>query len=69
MFCYLDGGIWYRFYIGHQHQCVTDDDLYRIYLNANFAMAAALSLVLGGITWVCLAVARIKGAASVSMGG
>ncbi|MGR5144434.1 ABC transporter permease [Photobacterium sp. DNB23_23_1] len=38
-------------------------------LNANFAMAAALSLVLGGITWICLAVARIKGAASVSMGG
>ncbi|CAM3619030.1 Sulfate transport system permease protein CysW [Vibrio aerogenes CECT 7868] len=38
-------------------------------LNANFAMAATLSLVLGGITWLCLVMARMKGAGSVNMGG
>ncbi|MEI8631387.1 ABC transporter permease [Vibrio sp. PP-XX7] len=38
-------------------------------LNANFAMAAALSLVLGGMTWLCLAVARMQGTASMNMGG
>ncbi|SHO58699.1 Molybdenum transport system permease protein ModB [Vibrio quintilis] len=38
-------------------------------LNANFAMAATLSLVLGGITWLCLVMARLKGAGSVNMGG
>jgi putative spermidine/putrescine transport system permease protein len=37
-------------------------------LNANFAMAAALSLVLGLITWLCLAVARRQGGASLGMG-
>jgi putative spermidine/putrescine transport system permease protein len=38
-------------------------------LNANFAMAAALSLVLGGITWLCLAIARLQGAKNMNMGG
>ena len=38
-------------------------------LNANFAMAAALSLILGLVTWVCLALAKRHGNASVAMGG
>lgn len=38
-------------------------------LNANFAMAAALSLILGLVTWVCLGIAKRQGAASVGMGG
>ncbi|SIO95015.1 Molybdenum transport system permease protein ModB [Vibrio spartinae] len=38
-------------------------------LNANFAMAAALSLILGAVTWLCLALARMKGATSLNMGG
>ncbi|MBJ7555580.1 ABC transporter permease [Marinomonas spartinae] len=38
-------------------------------LNANFAMAAALSLILGFITWVCLTIARRQGGSSLGMGG
>ncbi|MCA2016612.1 ABC transporter permease [Vibrio tritonius] len=37
-------------------------------LNANFAMAAALSLILGLITWICLLIARFKGTPSLSLG-
>ncbi|MFA0088111.1 ABC transporter permease [Vibrio sp. 10N.261.51.F12] len=37
-------------------------------LNANFAMAAALSLILGIVTWICLAVAKRQGANSINMG-
>ena len=35
-------------------------------LRANIAMAAALSLVLGAVTWLVLAVARTAAGASVS---
>ncbi|MFA1576637.1 ABC transporter permease, partial [Vibrio cyclitrophicus 1F97] len=38
-------------------------------LNANFAMAAALSLILGLVTWFCLALAKRYGNASAAMGG
>lgn len=38
-------------------------------LNANFAMAAALSLILGFVTWVCLALAKRQGDSTVAMGG
>ncbi|GEA61212.1 ABC transporter permease [Vibrio comitans] len=38
-------------------------------LNANFAMAAALSLILGFVTWVCLALAKRQGNSAVAMGG
>ncbi|WP_428243501.1 ABC transporter permease [Gynuella sp.] len=38
-------------------------------LNANFAMAAALSLLLGLMTWLCLAIARRQGGTSLAMGG
>ncbi|MGR5337153.1 ABC transporter permease [Vibrio gigantis] len=38
-------------------------------LNANFAMAAALSLILGLVTWICLALAKRHSNASVAMGG
>jgi len=38
-------------------------------LNANFAMAAALSLILGFITWLCLTIARRQGGSSLGMGG
>mgnify|MGYP000005836746 FL=1 len=38
-------------------------------LNANFAMAAALSLILGLVTWFCLAFAKRHGNASAAMGG
>ncbi|MGF1700209.1 ABC transporter permease [Photobacterium makurazakiensis] len=37
-------------------------------LSANFAMAAALSLILGIVTWGCLAFARRYGSASIGMG-
>lgn len=37
-------------------------------LNANFAMAAALSLILGLVTWFCLALAKRYGNASAAMG-
>lgn len=37
-------------------------------LNANFAMAAALSIILGFITWLCLSIARRQGGTSVAMG-
>lgn len=38
-------------------------------LNANFAMAASLSLILGLVTWFCLALAKRYGNASAAMGG
>ncbi|MEM5530360.1 ABC transporter permease [Gammaproteobacteria bacterium AS21] len=38
-------------------------------LNANFAMAAALSLMLGFITWFCLSIARRQGGSNLGMGG
>ena len=38
-------------------------------LNANIAMAAALSIVLGSITWLALALARTFGGASVAAAG
>ncbi len=37
-------------------------------LNANFAMAAALSIILGFITWLCLRIASRQGGGSVAMG-
>ncbi|MGR5305845.1 ABC transporter permease [Vibrio mediterranei] len=38
-------------------------------LNANFAMAAALSLILGLVTWLCLMLAKRQGNSSMAMGG
>ncbi len=38
-------------------------------LQANFAMAAALSIVLGAITWVALTVARSLTGATVAAAG
>lgn len=38
-------------------------------LNANFAMAAALSLILGFVTWLCLALAKRQGESTMAMGG
>ncbi|PKF80676.1 ABC transporter permease [Vibrio sp. vnigr-6D03] len=37
-------------------------------LSANLPMAAALSIVLGGVTWVCLSIAKRYGMASINMG-
>ena len=38
-------------------------------LNANFATAASLSLVLGAITWIALALARSAAGATVAAAG
>lgn len=38
-------------------------------LNANFAMAAALSLILGLVTWLCLMLAKRQSNSSMAMGG